>query len=130
MQSMLLFRIRQRPDHLFSRQTQIAFFAMLLVLWSHFGMALSAVTMTLHDEMVPAATAGSLFTIETDAATAHGMGCCTATMVLFCPQSCIIGQATAAVALQLPTISPLSIFLTGLLFHAGTSRTPTPPPRA
>lgn len=130
MQSMLLFRTRQLSDHLLSRQTQIAFVAMLLVLWLHFGMALSAVTMTLHDEMVPAATAGSVFVIETDPAVAHGMGCCTAAMALLCPQSCMAGQAIAAVALQLPTISPLSIFLTGPLFHAGTSRTPTPPPRA
>jgi hypothetical protein len=132
MQNLLLYRARQLPDHIVSLRTQIAFAAILLVLGMHLVMALNAVAMTLHDKTLPATAtiAAPSHQFETGGASTGGLGCCTAATELFCPQSCMIGQATAAVALQFPTVSPLPSFLVGILFHAGSTRTPTPPPRA
>ncbi len=130
MQNLLLYRARQLLNQFCSLRTQIAFAAMLFVLGMHLVMAFNAVAMTLHDEMRPAAIAAPSRQFETGSASTGGVGCCTAATELFCPQSCMIGQATAAVALQLPTVSPLPSFLAGILFHVGSTRTPTPPPRA
>lgn len=133
MQNLLLYRAGQLPDQIDQivlLRTQIAFAAMLLVLGMHLVMAFNAVAMTLHDEMRPATVAMPSHQFETGTASTGRLGCCTVATELFCPQSCMIGPATAAVALQLPTVSPLSILLTGILFHVGSTRTPTPPPRA
>jgi hypothetical protein len=130
MQNLLLYRARQLPNHFCSLRTQIAFAAMLFVLGMHLVMAFNAVVMTLHDEMRPATIAAPSHQFETGSAATGGLGCCPAATELFCPQSCMIGQATAAVALQLPTVSPLPSFLADILVHAGSTRTPTPPPRA
>lgn len=132
MQNLLLYCARQLPDQIVSLRTQIAFAAMLLVLGMHLVMALNAVAMTLHVEMLSAmaTVAAPSHQFATGSASTGGSGCCTAATELFCPQSCMIGQATAAVALQLPAISPLPSFLTGILVRVDTIHTPTPPPRA